>query len=402
MVFDTPFEDAGMAPRQAEVRLEGRTAIVSDLAGQGDGEGTTRLNGETLRQPHPLVEGDVLRLGDTVLLYSSLGRAIMLPEVRQAGMAELTGASPSIEAIRRSVEAVAPHRRTVVITGETGTGKEIVARLLHRRSGRPGPFVAVNCGGFTEGLLASELFGHVRGAFTGAVTENAGLFRAARGGTLFLDEAGDLPVSLQATLLRVLETWEVRPVGSTKDVPVDVRVVAATNRELVALVEQGLFRADLYARLAQWVVRIPPLRDRRGDIPALSRALLGQLDSAERGMSPDLEEALLIHPWPLNIRGLSNVLSIAAIASPPGQPLDLGPEVRAAMEDNRIGARVPAAAAAPPERPQVELDAGALEDLLRQFHGRVAEMARHLGISRPKLYRLLWAAELEPAQFRGA
>ena len=404
-VFDSPFDDVGMALRQAEVHLDGRTATVSDLGSRAGGESRTRLNGVLLREPHALVDGDVLRLGDTVLLYSNLGRALLLPETHRAGEPELTGATPSIEAVRCSVEAVAPHPRTVVISGETGTGKEIVARLLHRRSGRPGPFVAVNCGGFTDGLLASELFGHVRGAFTGAVTEHAGLFRAARGGTLFLDEAGDIPPALQATLLRVLETWEVRPVGSTRDVAVDVRVVAASNRELVALVEQGLFRADLYARLAQWVIRMPPLRERRGDIPALSRALLAQLGATGRSLTPDLEEALLIHPWPLNVRGLSNVLSIAAIAKPADQPLGLGPEVRTALEDNRISGRVPAAvpvsAMAPAERVHVELETGALEALLRQFRGRVAEMARHIGVSRPRLYRMLWAAELDPAQFRG-
>jgi len=330
--------------------------------------------------------------------YPGLGRASADPAERRAGEVELTGSTPSIEAVRRSVDAVAPHERTVVITGETGTGKEIVARLLHRRSNRAGPFVAVNCGGFTEGLLASELFGHVRGAFTGAVTEHAGLFRAARGGTLFLDEVGDIPLALQATLLRVLETWEVRPVGSTRDVPVDVRVVAASNRELVALVERGLFRADLYARLAQWVIRIPPLRDRRGDIPALSRALLARLDAVDRSLTPDLQEALLIHPWPLNVRGLSNVLSVAAIATATGQPLDLGPEVRAALQDNRVGGQ----ASPPPEPAHVDLDRGSLEALLLQFGGRVAEMARHVGVSRPKLYRLLWAAELDPAQYRAS
>jgi DNA-binding NtrC family response regulator len=390
-VFDEPFDDPAMSLRHAEVLLEGAGAMVHDL---GTAAGT-RLNGAAVHDSHALAEGDVLRLGDTMLLYTTTGGAPAKGEERILGEPELTGASPSIEAVRRSVEAVAAHPRTVVVTGETGTGKEIVARLLHRLSGRAGRFLAVNCGGFTEGLLASELFGHVRGAFTGAVAEQQGLFRAAHGGTLLLDEAGDIPLALQPTLLRVLETWEVRPVGSSRDVPVDVRVVAASNRELVGMVQQGLFRADLYARLAQWVIRLPPLRDHREDIPALCRALLARLDAAGRTLTPDLEEALLVHPWPLNVRGLSNVLSVAVLASPAGGPLELVREVREALEDNRIET-----ALTPPAAPPVELDRARLEELLLRFGGRVAEMARHAGVSRPKLYRLLWAEGLEPAQFR--
>jgi len=394
VLFDRPFDDPTMAARHAEIRLHGQQAVFHDL---GSGA-LSRINGRDPGGEQPLAEGDVVRLGDTLLVLTDLERGAVPGVERFVAQAELTGSTPSIEAVRRSVEAVAPHPRTVVITGETGTGKEIVARLLHQRSGRSGPFVAVNCGGFSEGLLASELFGHVRGAFTGAIQDQPGLFRAARGGTLFLDEAGDIPLALQPTLLRVLETWVVRPVGSQVDVPVDVRVVAASNRELVSLVRQGLFRADLYARLAQWIVRTPALRDRREDIPALSRALLAGLEARGRGFTPDLEEALLVHPWPLNVRGLSNVLSVAAIASPPGEPLGLGPEVRSALQDNRVTME----AAPAIERPAVDLAPANLEALLQRFHGRVAEVARHAGVSRPKLYRLLWAAGLDPATYRVA
>ena len=387
-VFERPFEDPTMAVRHAEVCLQGTQATVSDL---GSGA-STRLNGVSVHDTHSLAEGDVLRL-DT--------RREQIPSTatsRPGSELELTGATPSIEAVRRSVEAVAPHPRTVVVSGETGTGKEIVSRMLHRRSGRSGPFVAVNCGGFTEGLLASELFGHVRGAFTEAITEQQGLFRAARGGTLLLDEVGEIPLALQPTLLRVLETWQVRPVGSSHDVAVDVRVVAASNRELIALVQQGKFRSDLYARLAQWFIRIPPLRDRRGDIPALARSLLQRLDAGDRALTPDLEEALLLHPWPLNVRGLSNVLAIAVIATPMGQALGLFAEVRAALQDNQLDLAQPPVLA--PAR--AELDRAGLEALLQQFGGRVAEVARHAGVSRPKMYRLLWAAGLDPAPFRKA
>jgi len=391
VVFEAPFVDPAMAPRHAEVRLEAAGAVVHDL---GSGSGTY-VNGAALISSRVLAGGDVLRLGDTVLVYTCMERDPSAGVERNPAEPELIGATASIEAVRRSIEAVAPYPCTVVITGETGTGKEIVARTLHRRSGRSGPFLAVNCGGLAEGLLASELFGHVRGAFTGAVAEQQGLFRAAQGGTLLLDEAGDIPLALQPTLLRILETWEVRPVGSSRNAPVDVRVIAASNQELVALVKQGRFRADLYGRLAQWIIRTPPLHDHREDIPALSRALLCRLGAGERSLTPDLEEALLLHPWPLNVRGLSNVLSIASIATPPGEPLGLVPEVRDALQDNHVESMPP-----PPETPVVELDRAHLEELLRRFGGRVAETARHAGVSRPRLYRLLWAAGLDPAEFR--
>ena len=391
-VFDLPFDDAGMSLQHAEVRLDGGVAVVRDL-GSASGTG---LNGEPLHGTHTLVQGDVLRMGDTLLVYSRAAGADE-GEVGAGAEPELTGTSPSVAAIRRSIDAVAPHRRTVVITGETGTGKEIVARQVHRRSGRPGPFVAVSCGAFTEGLLASELFGHVRGAFTGAVQEQQGLFRSARGGTLLLDDVAEIPLSLQPTLLRVLETWQVRPVGSTRDVDVDVRVVATTNRELLAMVQEGLFRSDLYARLAQWTIRLPPLRERREDIPALTKALLGRCEASGRPLSPDLQEALLVHDWPMNVRWLLNVLSVAAIVTPSGV-LALGDEVREALRKDLPESAVQSTVL---HRDAQAPDKAGLEVLLGRFQGRVAEMARHLGITRPKLYRLLWAEGLEPAQFRG-
>jgi DNA-binding NtrC family response regulator len=387
-IFDVPFDDPKMSTQHAEISMHHKNATVRDLASATG----TRLNGQPLQDARALVEGDVLRLGDTLLVYS---RSVGADEGEEKTGAEpeLTGASSSIAAIRRSIEAVAPHMRTVVVTGETGTGKEIVAHQIHRRSGRPGPFVAVSCGAFTEGLLASELFGHVRGAFTGAVQDQQGLFRSARGGTLLLDDVAEIPLSLQPTLLRVLETWQVRPVGSTRDVDVDVRVIATTNRELLAMVRDGLFRSDLYARLAQWNIRLSPLRERREDIPALASALLPRCEARGRPLTPDLQEALLVHDWPMNVRWLLNVLSVAAIVTPNG-PLALGGEVREAFRKD-----LPEGAVPPGEG--LILDKVGLEGLLGRFQGRVAEMARHMGITRPKLYRLLWAEGLEPAEFRG-
>ena len=386
-VFGDPFDDPGMSVRHLQIRMEAGRPFARDLASAGG----TRLNGEALFGERALDPGDVLRLGDTLFVYAPAA-AVTLAE----RTSELVGDSASLVAIRRSIESVALHKHTVVLTGETGTGKEVVARVLHQRSGRTGPFVAVNCGAFAEGLLPSDLFGHVRGAFTGAVADQQGLFRAARGGTLLLDEVAEIPLALQANLLRVLEMREVRPVGSTRDFPVDVRVIATSNRELMTLVHERSFRSDLYSRLAQWTIRVLPLRQRREDIPALTRALLGRCEAAGRALTADLAEELLVHDWPLNVRGLFNVLSIAAICAPSGEPLSLGAEVRSALWTSRTLAPVPL------EQEQLVVDKDGLEKLLERFHGGVAATARHLGITRPKLYRLLRVRGVEPAAFRSA
>jgi DNA-binding NtrC family response regulator len=386
VVFDDVFDDPRMLSRHAEVRIEGNKPFVRDLGGNGD----TRLNGEVMHGDRELDPGDVLRLGDTLLVYAPSAAVTIPPEP------ELVGASASMSAVRRSVDAVAAFKHTVVITGETGTGKEVVARLIHQRSGRRGPFLAINCGAIAEGLLTSDLFGHVRGAFTGAVVEQQGLFRAGRGGTILLDEVAEIPLGLQANLLRVLEMHEVRPLGSASEIAVDVRVIATSHSELVDLVQAGRFRADLYARLAQWTIRLPPLRMRREDIPALTTHLLARADARGRRLTPDLAEALLVHDWPLNVRGLFNVLSVAVIAVPGDQPLALGAEVVSALQTSQSMVAVSTEHTPPPV-----FDKAALEQVLLRFQGRVAASARHLGISRPKLYRLLWGQGIEPVRYRG-
>jgi len=384
VVFDDAFEDPRMSERHAELRIEAGRVLVRDL---GSALGT-RLNGQVLVGERALEPGDVLRLGDTLLVYVPSSPASVIPEP------ELIGGSAVMIAVRRSVDAVAARKHMVVVTGETGTGKEVVARLVHQRSGRTGPFVAVNCGTFSEGLLASDLFGHVRGAFTGAVSERQGLFRAARAGTLLLDEVAEIPLPLQANLLRVLEMNEVRPVGSTRDISTDVRVIATSNRELIDLVQAGRFRADLYSRLAQWTIRLPPLRERREDIPSLTSHLLARCGGLCRKLTPDLAESLLVHDWPLNVRGLLTVLSVAVVSATGDEPLSLGPEVRSALWTTRS---LKAGAA---ERDPVVLDKAALTKLMERFHGKVAAAARHLGVTRPRLYRMLWGQGVKPARFR--
>jgi sigma-54-specific transcriptional regulator len=224
---------------------------------------------------------------------------------------------PRSVALLEQVERIARSEATVLVIGETGTGKELIARHIHKRSSRRGPFVAVNCGAFSESLIDAELFGHEAGAFTGAAQARAGWFEAANGGTLFLDEIGDLPHPLQVKLLRVLQERQVVRLGSRKPVPLDVRLVAATNVELHQAVEAQRFRADLYYRLSVASVNLPPLRERPGDILPLARHFVGlyagKLGIDDPELSPEAESALLSYGWPGNIRELENVVHYALI-----------------------------------------------------------------------------------------
>jgi sigma-54 dependent transcriptional regulator len=226
------------------------------------------------------------------------------------------------ENVQRQLQRLAPSEASVLIIGETGTGKELAARFIHEHSRRQGPFIAINCGAFSEHLVEAELFGHEAGAFTGAQQARPGWFEAANGGTLFLDEIGDMPLYLQVKLLRVLQEKQVVRLGSRKSIPVDVRLVAATNVELAAAVEARQFRRDLYYRLNVASVRLPPLRERRDDILPLARHFL---DAYRRetgfehvSLSPDAQRALLAHDWPGNIRELENVIHYGLIMSGSG------------------------------------------------------------------------------------
>ena len=247
---------------------------------------------------------------------------------------ELVGDSPPMRRLKDIIAKVAPTGCPVLIEGESGTGKELVAAAIHRLSPRArGPFIPVNCSAIPADLIESELFGHVRGAFTGAVSDSSGLFRSANDGSLFLDEIVELPTTLQAKLLRVLQDMEVRPVGSSKSIPVDVRVVAATNRDLEQAMAQGALRQDLYYRLDVVRVSLPPLRERREDIPALVHHFLrrfnAKLRRTVRGISPEALAALVTHDFPGNVRELENIVERSvALATRPvirleDLPLDL-------------------------------------------------------------------------------
>jgi len=233
----------------------------------------------------------------------------------------LIGNSADTQLVRRMIEQVAPSLATVLITGESGTGKEVVARQIHERSGRKGPFVAVNCGAIPEHLLESELFGHERGAFTGAVSARAGRFEQAKGGTFFLDEIGDMPTVMQVKLLRVLEERVIERVGSTASIPVDVRLIAATHRDLPKRIADGRFREDLFYRLSVFPIEITPLRSRPDDIPLLVDEFIRRI-AAEKSVSlqiaGDAMEILRDYVWSGNVRELANLIERLVVIRPNG------------------------------------------------------------------------------------
>ncbi len=309
---------------------------------------------------------------------------------------EVVTASPAMREVFELAARAARSRATALISGESGTGKELVARAIHRHSDRvQGPFVAVNCKAFAGGVLESELFGHEKGAYTGASQTRAGVFERADGGTLLLDEIGEVDLEFQAKLLRVLQTREVLPVGGAKAKVVDVRVVAATNRDLRAEVAAGRFREDLYFRLAVIPIRLPPLRDRPEDILPLARHFLGrwaaELGRRINGWTPEVEAWLLQHSWPGNVRELENLIERAAV---------LTREEEITLADLLIEpAADPGGVSRDPEDPedegltlQAHLDHAAerrIRGALIRCQGRRAEAARSLGVERTTLYRLM-------------
>lgn len=242
-------------------------------------------------------------------------------DVRAAKIVRLIGDSADMRTVRRLVEQVAPSSATVLINGESGTGKEVVARQIHEKSGRKGPFVAVNCGAIPEHLLESELFGHERGAFTGAVAARAGRFELAQGGTFFLDEIGDMPAVMQVKLLRVLEERTIERVGGSKSIPVDVRLIAATHRDLPKRIEDGKFREDLYYRLSVFPIDISPLRDRPEDVPPLAAEFIRRMHSDQAVSLRISENAMRIlqdYAWPGNVRELANLIERLLVIRPNG------------------------------------------------------------------------------------
>ena len=307
----------------------------------------------------------------------------------------LIGRSRGMLAVYKQIAHGAGSDAPVLITGETGTGKELIARALHHHSRRaPRPFVPVNCGALAESLLESELFGHVRGSFTGALGDKKGVFEQADGGTLFLDEIGETTAAVQVRLLRVLEQGEVRPVGASRVINVDVRVVAATNRDLERAVREGSFRQDLYYRLNVIRIAVPPLRDRREDIPLLAAHVLREVATAGRPLrrlSPEALAALMAYSWPGNVRELENVLERVALGAT-GEALDVDDLPPAFRE------RPPASLETPlfEGLPSLEqMEKRYLAHVLEVLKGNRTRAAVVLGIDRRTLYRMMERFEMD-------
>ncbi|MEQ9074634.1 MAG: sigma 54-interacting transcriptional regulator [Sandaracinaceae bacterium] len=365
--------------------IEGTTRVtVEDRSSNG-----TFVNGGRVHGSRELRDNDLIRIGGSFLL---IRHASPLPE-DDPPIPELVGNHPDMRALRRTIHSVSPTDAKVLILGESGTGKELVARAIHERSGRAGRFVAVNCGAIPEALAESQLFGHVPGAFTGAQGPHEGFMRAAEGGTLFLDEIGELSNTLQPKLLRALEESMVVPVGSTSPVSLDVRLVCATHRDLIAEVDAGNFRGDLYARIAGYLMATKPLRERREDILPLLRTFLGPEMPPP---SADLVEALLLHPFRFNVRELKEIATQLRIDGAGLEELPLSlielrlehsrPEIHVPPDlgRGRVSSRPPPSRSKspPPERAEVER-------LLEAHDGNVSRVARALGRSRRQVYRYI-------------
>jgi DNA-binding NtrC family response regulator len=350
---------------------------------------------ERLRQVLVDIRHELERRAEVVALESQVAR--------QLEFCGMLGRSPAMQEVFSLIQRLAPHAKVVLLTGETGTGKELAARAFHQAGTRRGrAFVTINCSAVVDTLFESELFGHVRGAFTGAMEAKAGVFETANGGTLFLDEVGELPMSVQAKLLRALEHGEVQRVGALQPKHVDVAVVAATNRDLRAEVAAGRFRGDLFYRLNVVEVSLPPLRDRREDIPYLTAAFMRDAAARMRkpinGLTPGAERLLLTARWDGNVRELKNVVERACMLA--DGTLITERELTGAFGPGEItpgAGSPPAPAAARSERAAQGAAPASLEgierdhilEVLRQVNGNRMAAAKLLGISRRALYRRL-------------
>jgi DNA-binding NtrC family response regulator len=396
--------DAWMSTLHATLRRSGERWIVQD-AGSRNG---TLLNGQPCSRA-VLKDGDVLELGHALFLFrESVPRTsddtpdldVSRLHPPAPGLATMV---PALAAEVARLGTIARSTVSVVIHGETGSGKELAARALHLLSGRGGSFVAVNCGGIAKTLVETEMFGYRKGAFSGADEDRPGLIRSAEKGTLFLDEVADLPPGAQSALLRALQESEVLPVGGTRPVKIDVRVLAATHFDLQKQVNEGAFRSDLFARISGFTVRLPPLRERREDMGMLVGDILRHkapelLDRVS--FTTDAARALYRHNWPLNIRELEKCLTAALVLSA-GDPIDISH-----LPDWARSLPTPPRPAPPPPPENRAFSAAALRQreelvaLLKEHRGNISSIARAMGKARMQVQRWLKRFGLDPQSYR--
>ena len=386
--------------RMHAVVQRGRAGVAIKDLGSRNG---TFVRGERVSE-RALRSGDDVRIGDALFVFVDRDARQHLRYRLDGALDE--GAEPitieglaggwSMAQLSREVDATARSAAAVLLLGETGAGKELVARGVHRASRRRGPFVPVNCAALSPHLVESTMFGHERGAFTGADKRHDGLVRSAHGGTLFLDEIGDLGLDAQAKLLRTLESREVLPVGATKASVVDVRFVCATHRDLIALVRAGSFRADLYARIAGHTISIPPLRARKEDLLLLLRHLLARFDAPRRQASFAFVYRLVRHDWPFNVRELAQAVQFALSHATDDElrsqhlPKELGQAIAETASS-------PEVAAAPRKRSPSAVE---LRALMREHGGNVSSVARALTRDAAQIYRWLRRYGIDPTSFR--
>lgn len=410
--------EQAVSRQHSRIHWDNERWVISDLGSRNgtivDGRYITDLE---------LSHNCEIRVGDAIFKFVETGAERFLPyridgfvqRQRRATMLhqDLIGGA-QIDRIAADLERIARTELSCVILGETGTGKEVAARGLHRASGRTGSFQAINCAAIPHNLLESELFGYRRGAFSGADRDKPGLMKLADGGTLFLDEIGDMPLEAQAKMLRVLQSHEVFPLGATTPERVDIRVVCATHRDLIQNVRENRFRGDLFARLNEHMVRLPPLAERKEDIYLLSHAFGRRYAGREATFTFSFFMALLHYDWPFNVRELESCIkrAIALVGNGPG-PLDkphLPDAIREHMkayaekapppDPNRARASIPPTSSLVPEARKDAPNADELRALLTKYRGNVAAVGREFGKERMQVHRWLRKYDINPDDFR--
>jgi transcriptional regulator with GAF, ATPase, and Fis domain len=398
---DPVLTDRTVSRFHCELSVRGDTIVIRDC---GSTNGTL-IDGVRVREAE-IPPGTLVRIGGSAFRVELGDEPVFIEVSGRTSFGELVGASVEMRRVYAILERIAPGDATVLVQGETGTGKDVVARALHAASPRAGkPFVAVDCGAIPEHLVESELFGHVRGAFTGATADRKGVFEEADGGTLFLDEIGEMPIALQPKLLRAIESRSIRRVGSSASRTVDVRIVAATNRSLAGSINEGTFREDLYYRLAVVELRLPALRARRDDIPSLAAHFFRQFAGQDVELPAEFVTSLIGRGWPGNVRELKNYLerSVSLGTVTPRAPARGGPPSGASFDAHSSDAIEGLVALHLPLKEARRAWTNSFElvyvrTMLRMVGGNVTRAAERAGVSRRFLQRMVARLGIKPSE----